>query len=88
MLKESGTSHWASPNLGATNGSGFTALPGGYRWYLNGNFVSFGSFGCWWSSTEYNLSTAWFRDLGSNAYEVGHTYFGKPDSDSVRCLRD
>jgi uncharacterized protein (TIGR02145 family) len=29
-LKESGSSHWASPNTGATNVTGFTALPGGY----------------------------------------------------------
>ena len=30
-LKETGTVHWASPNTGATNESGFTGLPGGYR---------------------------------------------------------
>jgi hypothetical protein len=30
-LKETGTSHWESPNTGATNESGFTALPSGYR---------------------------------------------------------
>ncbi len=29
-LKESGTSHWNIPNTGATNVSGFSALPGGW----------------------------------------------------------
>ena len=29
-MKETGTSHWISPNTGATNSSGFTALAGGH----------------------------------------------------------
>ncbi|PWI46430.1 hypothetical protein CEE45_16860 [Candidatus Heimdallarchaeota archaeon B3_Heim] len=32
-MKETGTTHWPSPNTGATNESGFSALPGGYRNY-------------------------------------------------------
>jgi len=30
-LKETGTSHWTTPNTGATNSTGFTAIPNGYR---------------------------------------------------------
>jgi uncharacterized protein (TIGR02145 family) len=41
-LKESGTTHWKSPNKGATNESGFTALPGGLP-YLQGRRIS----RCW-----------------------------------------
>ena len=37
-LKEIGTTHWTSPNTGATNENGFTALPGGDR-LLNGVFT-------------------------------------------------
>jgi uncharacterized protein (TIGR02145 family) len=37
MLKEPGISYWESPNTGATNQSGFTAIPGGIR-DENGNF--------------------------------------------------
>ena len=48
-LKETGTVHWASPNTGATNESGFTGLPGGYR---ANTFSSIGTDGDWWSTTE------------------------------------
>ena len=42
-LKETGTTHWLSPNAGATNETGFTALPGGYR-YSGGIFLDKGSY--------------------------------------------
>ena len=50
-LKEPGTTHWASPNTGAVNETGFTALPGGYR-VSSGSFSNLGNNGYWWSSTE------------------------------------
>jgi len=59
-LKEAGTAHWASPNTGATNESGFTALPGGFR-YLNGSFSNFVLNGYLWSSSEVSTTTAWGR---------------------------
>jgi uncharacterized protein (TIGR02145 family) len=56
-LKETGTTHWNSPNTDATNESGFTALPGGYR--ANGAFESIGYRGLWWSSSEYSTASAY-----------------------------
>jgi uncharacterized protein (TIGR02145 family) len=52
-LKEIGTSHWFHPNFGATNSSGFSALPGGYRDSEHLNiFVGLTGYGFWWSTTE------------------------------------
>ena len=48
-LKETGTRYWASPNTGATNETGFTARPGGYR---SNVYDGIGYWGRWWSSTE------------------------------------
>src|SRR5574344_2077997 len=56
-LKETGTTHWKSPNTGAINESGFTALPGGYR-SGGGTFYDIGSNGDWWSATENNATNA------------------------------
>lgn len=49
-LKEEGTTHWAAPNTGATNESGFKALPGGYldHW----NFEGLGHQATFWSTSK------------------------------------
>jgi len=89
-MKEGGYTHWSSPNAGADNSSGFTALPGGYRGINHGSFDGMGSFGHWWSSTEYSASGAWYRILGYYYAEVYRYYgnFGKSFGFSVRCVRD
>lgn len=51
LLKEAGTAHWTSPNTGATNGSGFTGLPGGNRNGYSGTFSGIGTMCSWWSSS-------------------------------------
>ena len=86
---EAGTGLWLSPNTGATNSSGFTGLPGGYRLGY-GTFVSIGNFGCWWSSTELDTDGAWYRYLYYNTGGVGTDGDGiyKLSGFSVRCLRD
>ncbi|MBM3435324.1 MAG: hypothetical protein FJY07_03790, partial [Bacteroidetes bacterium] len=60
-LKETGVSHWAFPNNGATNSSGFTALPGGAR-NTDGTYPGLTIYGRFWTSTE-SGSTAYRRVL-------------------------
>jgi uncharacterized protein (TIGR02145 family) len=84
---QAGTGLWYSPNQDATNSSGFTALPGGYG-IFDGTFGAIGSFGYWWSSTEYSSTNAWDRNL---FYDDGYSSRGndyKQSGFSVRCLRD
>jgi uncharacterized protein (TIGR02145 family) len=82
------TTNWNSPNTGATNSSGFTALPGGYR-LGSGTYSSIGDYGGWWSSTEYDSDVAWLRKLSYDNSLVGRLSGGyKPYGCSVRCVRD
>jgi len=86
-LKEAGTTHWLSPNTDATNESGFSGLPGGYR-YLGGQYYDVGSHAVFWSSTEASSGFAWCRNLGY-AFSGVHRYDGgKDDGFSVRCVKD
>jgi uncharacterized protein (TIGR02145 family) len=84
-LKESGTSHWLSPNTGATNETGFTALPGGLisgtsSLYLQTN-------GIWWTSTQANTSGAYYRAMDNNSASVnGLVYQPKSYGLSIRCV--
>ena len=86
-LKETGTTHWGSPNTGATNESGFTALSGGYRFH-SGTFGGLGNDAHFWSATEDSSSDAWHRSLGYNASSVGRRDGYKTDGFSVRCTKD
>ena len=87
-MKEAGTSHWDSPNTGATNSSGFTALPGGWRSYYNGSFVEFSTHGHWWSSTEFSDNDAWYRRLYYDYSQVNRNLFSKMNGRSVRCIKN
>jgi Fibrobacter succinogenes major domain (Fib_succ_major). len=86
-MKEVGTNHWKIPNTGATNKSGFTALPGGYR-SVEGIFNYIGIFGYWWSSTEYNNTTVFFWYLRYKYNSVYKDRSEKYCGFSVRCIMD
>ncbi len=86
-LKETGTTHWLSPNTGATNESGFTAFPGGYR-DDSGKFYVIRKYGNWWSSTESSMSHAYSRNMNYSYCDVIRDSFDKRVGMSVRCLRD
>jgi uncharacterized protein (TIGR02145 family) len=88
QLKEAGTSHWNSPNLGATNLSGFTALPGGSRSW-DATFGTIGYFGYWWTSTCKEWDPyAWHRNVGFDHETVWRGQMNNDVGFSVRCVKD
>jgi uncharacterized protein (TIGR02145 family) len=78
---------WNSPNTGATNSSGFTALPGGGQ-NVNGDFIALSIYGLWWSSSVTPGSGAWLRDLYYIASDITRHDYGRNWGFSVRCLKD
>jgi uncharacterized protein (TIGR02145 family) len=87
-LKETSTVHWTSPNTGATNEYGFTALPGGDRGGTNWGFQNLGNRGSWYSSTAEGTYNALGRVLEYNYGNVATLHAGKSVGSSVRCIRD
>jgi uncharacterized protein (TIGR02145 family) len=86
-MKTIGTAYWESPNTGAINLSGFSALPGGVR-NSDGSFNYFRNYAFFWSATENSSVSAWYRYLGFNNGDVSRAYYSKSVGASVRCLRD
>ncbi len=86
-MKEVGTTHWASPNTGATNSSGVTAFAGGDRDY-NGYFTNLTGHAYFWSSMQYNASDAWYRGLYHGDETLDRSNYTKINGWSARCLKD
>jgi uncharacterized protein (TIGR02145 family) len=86
-LKEINTTHWTTPNSGATNLTAFTGLPGGIRYY-DGSFLPIGLNSFWWSSTEYTSNWAFCRYNSNYSTWLDSGSFDKPDGMSIRCIRD
>lgn len=102
--KETGYSHWNSPNTGATNSSSFTGLPGGER------FVTLCSEGCtpaffshlntegtWWTTSTSigDPNTAFSKSVDNNSTRFyrssflgGIGYYDKRTGYSIRCIKD
>lgn len=86
-MKSTGTHYWYSPNTEASNESGFSGLPGAAR-NPSGSFGFIGYFGFWWSSTEPNTNSAWYRSVNYDNGSVSRINVVKELGFSVRCLRD
>jgi uncharacterized protein (TIGR02145 family) len=78
---------WLSPNVGATNESGFSALGEANR-YIDGGFTRIGDYGFWWTSTEVSTSDAMNREIGFYDRFVWHDSYSKQCGFSVRCLKN
>jgi uncharacterized protein (TIGR02145 family) len=85
---EEGDGLWYSSNIGATNESGFSALPGGCRFYGSA-FTSISVLTTFWSSsTGYDSGSAWTRSLDYSTSVVYRNNYGKRLGCSVRCVKD
>ncbi len=87
-MKEAGYSHWLSPNIGATNQTGFTALPGGanvgYPFYNGLNTYTYISSSSMDNPSGFGID----RDLD---YQNAGAYSSGTDNNigvSVRCLKN
>ncbi len=87
-LKDSTFTHWTYPNTGATNSSGFTALPGGYHDIGMHSFYTVGENGVFLSSTEIASDTAWSRFMLYTSAQITRFDVFKSNSYSVRCMKD
>ncbi|NVO19868.1 MAG: fibrobacter succinogenes major paralogous domain-containing protein [Bacteroidetes bacterium] len=89
------TTDWASStivlsignDLSRNNSSGFTAVPGGFRWDY-GAFGNLGSITYWWTGTESGSTSAYFRLLYSDSVDEHKASDLKGLGLSVRCVKD
>ncbi len=82
------TTLWNAPNIGATNESGFSGLPGGLRYSYDGYFYSLGNDGDWWSASESGAEYAWYRHLSNLNAGIYRNLNNERSGFCVRCLRD
>jgi uncharacterized protein (TIGR02145 family) len=87
-LKETGFAHWNNSSTSATNESGFTALPGGFRfWDGTFQYITYNAY--WWSSTESNSTSAKSLILEGYLNKIKrNSYDKKRNGYSVRCVKD
>ncbi|GEM_PF-6095473 len=86
-LKEIGYTHWLKPNAGATNETGFTAIPAGQRNW-GGVFSDLGSYADFWSSSKYDEKHAGRRTIDEISLHVQNGGGSFASGHSVRCIKD
>ena len=87
QFKTSDTLYWNSPNAGATNGTGFSALPGGIG-YNNGTFNNLGETAYFWTSVSNGPFYAYYRQLNSTYCSIYRGSFSRFSASSVRCIKN
>jgi uncharacterized protein (TIGR02145 family) len=85
-LKEAGLVYWESPNTGATNETGFSGLPGGFR-YTDSGYYYWGKAGYWWSSTTRNSDELYATRLFYDSEFVDTPWYSGYGC-SVRCIKN
>ena len=85
--KMKNTTGWNAGENG-TNTSGFSALPGGYRFYSDGLFSGQNSLGYWWTATQHDDARGWYRRLDGNNTAVYKASTDKKAGKAIRCVKD
>jgi len=88
-LKEVGNSHWVDSNTDATNESGFTAMPGGYRTTgIQGNFMYLGYYAKFWTNAITPFPIMYYLNSAMTQCVQDYNNCGKMYGFSVRCVKD
>lgn len=87
-MKSTGAMIWQSPNVGATNESGFSGLPGGGRNINGGTFADIGKNSYWWCSSEKTTTSAWYYILNNGYVNAYRSSNNKKLGFAVRCVKD
>ena len=89
-LKEAGIEHWKPTNDGATNESGFTALPSGFYSNYGTDFLWIEQFAAYWTSSSdtNNISNYWSFGIGGGLSYIEYLSLGKGDALAIRCIKD
>ena len=86
-LKETTAAHWLSTNLNVSNSTGFTARPGGHRYYA-GPFGNITWDGFWWSTDEGPATYGWYMNMNHGYNTVSRSNYYKKNGASIRCLKN
>lgn len=86
-LKQQGFCHWLTQNT-ATNSSGFSGLPGGYRSTGGSFFTSVGTYGNFWSTSQYDSTASYFLSLYVADNTATIQVANNIDGQSVRLIKD
>jgi uncharacterized protein (TIGR02145 family) len=86
-MKSTGTTLWMSPNTGATNESGFSAIPGGWR-DISLDFSAIRGTALWWTSSEQTTNTAYQRNIDNSSTSVNNWSMVKSNALSVRLVKN
>jgi uncharacterized protein (TIGR02145 family) len=87
-MKEIGTDHWQSPNIGATNTSSLSFRGNGSRSHDTGSFENFNQLCTFWTSTEASASNAWYRGAVFTTAYMSTGSFDKHYGLGIRCVKD
>jgi uncharacterized protein (TIGR02145 family) len=81
------TTGWSAGENG-TNTSGFSGLPGGYRYGVDGTYQALGTWTYWWTSDIGNGTEAWYRRVDGSSTQVYRASVIYQGGKYVRCLKN